>query len=424
MRHNLRERLYPDAPTRPKHELAPTLEPTSGHLRSVQEEATKRRAAWNRAWRHFLQAIPPADAAAVRNCGLSLVRFHNPKTGMDFLVPKYCHNYYCPTCPKQAHFLRALYHARKLASLDPSEDEPVPRVVNLVFTLPPDLHAWARDDPRVMPAWRKAIMRTIGEAYGYKGRQGCPLERAAFQELGAIFNLHAIGDEATPWPKWAPHYDIIMPAWRKDAEKLVPLRATWPEKFSQTRTRYRDNLRHTLLPLARVPTPRPFLVSFLQSDFDTVWHVSRPPRTPSNPQGRGVIHVESAMHRIRYSCRPLFVLQNANITTSKPPHVLTYRIDQGGKKGPIIHRGPLGPVVSQLESIREWMHGRKARVQVGTLSKRTYDKTARLAGREPVRERVKRGLVHKATYELGPDRQYHKLPGRGATKAVSEDDDD
>lgn len=354
---------------------------------------------------------------------MSLARFHNPKTGMDFLAPRYCHSYYCPHCPDETHWRRTTYHARKLASLDPNEKKPVPRVVNLVFTLPPELHAWAREDPRVMPAWRKAIMRTIGGAYGYQGRQGCPLERAAFQELGAILNLHAIGGEATPWPKWAPHYDIIMPAWKRVGDNIEPLRTTWPERFSQTRIRYRDELRAHLLPIARTPAPRIETITFLLSDFETVWHVSRPPRTPSNPSGKGIVHVESAMHRIRYSCRPLFALQHASLATAKPPHTLVYRIDGGRKHKRILHRVPLGPAISQLESIREWMHGRKARAQVGILSKRTYDAAARIAGHEPVRERVDRGLVHKANYELDASNQYAKTTRAPAPVAVDGDGD-
>lgn len=385
------------------------MEPAQGHLRDVQREATKRRAEWQPSWRKILPLLPPADAAAIRQCGLHLARFHNPKTGMDFLVPKYCHGYYCPWCPKQAHYLRTLYHARKLASVDPTEKEPTPRVINLVFTLPPDLRAWAREDPRVMPAWRRAILRTIGEAYGYKGRQGCPVERAAFQEMGAMMNLHAIGDEAEPWPKWAPHYDIIIPAWKRVGDKIKPLRRTWPKRFEATRAKYRANLQRELLPIARVPRLRADLVTFLRSDFETVWHVSRPPKTPSNPDGKGIVHVESAMHRIRYSCRPLFVLQNARVPTIDPPHMLVYRIEHGRRTKPIVHRVLLGPALSQLGSIREWMTGRYARAQVGILSKRTYDAAARIAGHEPIRERATRGLIHKATYELGADHAYVKL---------------
>ena len=423
MRRDLRDRLYPPTSTRDRHEIAPAIEPSDVHLRDVQQESTKRRASWHPSWSKILQYVLPHEASAVRACGVSLARFHNPKTGMDFLVPRYCHSYYCPHCPGEMHWRRTTYHARKLASLDPDEEKPVPRVINLVFTLPPELHAWAREDLRVMPAWRKAIMRTIGGAYGYQGRQGCPLERAAFQELGAIFNLHAIGSEATPWPRWAPHYDIIVPAWKRVESKIEPLRTTWPERFQQTRTRYRDELRAQLLPIARAPAPRIDTITFLLSEFATVWHVSRPPRTPANPAGKGIVHVDSAMHRIRYSCRPLFVLQNASLATAQPPHTLAYRIDGGRKHKRILHRVPLGPAIAQLESIREWMQGRKARAQVGILSKRTYDAAARLAGHEPVRERTNRGLVHKATYELGPADRYVKT-ARGTFSPPSTDEDD
>lgn len=422
MRSSVRQRLYPEG-KRDKFEINPAFEPNDGYLRHVQEESTKRRAAWQRTWNRVMELIPAWEASAIRACGTTLARFHNPKTGMDILVPRLCHGYYCPTCPPQMHWTRTTYHARKIASLDPSEEKPTPKVVNLVFTLPPTLHQWVRDDPRVAPAWRKAVMRTIAQAYAYEGRRGYPVERVAFNELGAIINFHAIGDEASPWPKWAPHLDIIMPAWKRVDDKIEPLRSTWPERFAATNQRYQDNVRDILLPLAKTPTPRLETVEFLKADFETVWHVSRPPKTRSNPDRKGIIHVESAMHRIRYSCRPLFVLQNARISTSGSGESMIYRIEHGRRSRPIIHRVPLGPALGQLESIREWMHGRRARAQVGILSKRTYDAVARLAGHEPVRERINRGLVHRATYELTPDNTYTKS-ARNAPSPASPDDDD
>lgn len=356
--------------------------------------------------RKLVDYLPPVDAAAIRACTKTIMRFHNPKRGTDIFLPALCGNYYCVRCPAFQHHSRVFYHARKIASLDPTEDQPVPKLVNLVFTLPPQLHSWARTDSRFFPAFRRAILRTIGEAYGYEGKKGYPVDRAAFKELGAIMNFHAIGDEGTPWPKWAPHHDIIMPAWKRDGEKLEPLRTTWPERYSKTNRRYAENLRHCLLPLTKRPNLLLHLATFLESDFQTDWHVSRPPKTDSNPDRKGIIHVESAMHRIRYSCRPLFLLGSSKLKEEDGRMILTYRVDKAKGKGQLIHRVPLGPALSQIESLREWMWGRATRSWAGILSRTSYDEAAKLAGHEPVRPKEKKGFVLKTAYELGAHKQY------------------
>ena len=422
---SLRERLYPQEDTRPKkNELHPHQEAHHWFLREARDQAHARGRTSHPSVNEILDFVPAADASAVRACAENILRFHNPKTGRDMLVPALCHNYYCWRCPEFAHHKRMLYHARKLASLDPSEIHPVPQVVNLVFTLPPQLHAWARTDPRFFPAWRRAILRTVGQAYGYEGRAGYPVDRAAFKELGAILNLHAIGDEATPWPKWAPHYDIIMPAWKRVENKIEPLRTTWPERYSRTNRRYQENLRHTLLPLAKRPTPMRELDAFLASDFKTDWHVSRPPRSRTNPGARGIIHHESAMHRIRYSCRPLFTLANARLSEDDDGRLLMeYSIDQGKRRRPLRHTSPLGPVLGQLQSIRAWMQGRMTRSWAGILSRTSYDQAATLAGHAPARERQKKGLLHKATYEPRVDGGYIKTTRRVAAPSLQREDE-
>lgn len=416
------DRLWPEyVDERDDNAFSPNLEPGAGWLRSIADEANEKRE-WKRSWSHILKRLPSFDASAVRRCGQDLVRFHNPKTGLDVIYAKRCHNYYCPHCPQAAHYFRTLYHARKIASLDPTDERPEPKVVNLVFTLPPTLHEWTRTDPRVLPAWRRAILRTIAGAFGYKGKQGYPMERVAFKELGAILNLHAIGDEAQPWPKWAPHYDIIMPAWKRAGDKIEPLRTTWPERFAATNKRYRLQLQEQLLPIATKPNYRLGIVDFLKTDFDTVWHVSRPPRTHSNPDGKGMIHEESAMHRIRYSCRPLFSMIHALYRNDNNKEEILYEVT-GKNLRPLVHRVPLGPALGQLESIRSWMTGRMARSQAGILSKTSYDAAAHLAGHEPVREKVKRGLVCKVTYETGPDGMY-VMTRRGAASLDADGSDD
>lgn len=102
---------------------------------------------------------------------------------------------------------------------------------------------------------------------------------------------------------------------------------------------------------------------------------------------------------------------------------LLYEV-QGKDKRTIRHRVQLGPALGQLESIRAWMTGRMARSQAGILSKTSNDAAARHAGHEPVREKVKRGLVHKATYERGEDGKYEKTTHSFAPSLVEEAEDE
>lgn len=243
-------------------------------------------------------------------------------------------------------------------------------------------------------------------------------------------NLHAIGDEGTPWPNWNPHYDVIMPAWKRVGNMIEPLRSTWPDRpYSKTNARYRDNLRHCLLPLALRPNRMLDLEQFLTSDFRTLWHVSQPPKTDSNPERKGITHQESAMHRIRYSCRPLFIITYASYQEDDEGNKwLRYRIEHAKRSGKITHHVPLGPALGQLESLREWMGGRAARSWAGILSRSSYDEAAKLAGHDPVRAKSKKGFVLTAAYELGDDGKYlrHKA-GRAARYAkggATERDDD
>ncbi|MFA5860111.1 MAG: hypothetical protein WDA16_00305 [Candidatus Thermoplasmatota archaeon] len=419
-RRSLRERLYPKPIDKiGANEIPPSVDPAPSLLDEVSEAARERGKDFHASVARILDHVPSVDASTVRRCARDIIRFHDPKTGRDIMLPIRCGGYYCIRCPDTAHHARTLYHARKIASLDSSEAEPLPKVLNLVFTLPPELHAWAREDPRVLPGMRRAILRTLGQAYGYEGRAGLPVDRAAFRELGAIMNLHAIGDEAAPWPKWAPHYDIIIPAWKRADDYMEPLRATWPERYSKTNTRYQDNLRYCLKPLALRPVRRPIIASFLEKVFMTDWHASRPPRTPTNPTGRGVIHQESALHRIRYSCRPLFNMANAHLLEGDET-TLVYTVQ--GRRTQVDHQVPLGPALGQLESIRAWMTGRMTRSWAGILSRTSYDAAARLAGHTPVREREKKGFVHKATYEWNHDGTYQATRRQVVAQADGESD--
>jgi hypothetical protein len=105
-------------------------------------------------------------------------------------------------------------------------------------------------------AWRHAIEATVAQTYGYEGRTGVTASRACWRERGAIFNFHAIGDEGTPWPKYFPHFDILLSGYRVQEAEIVKLRTDWPDKFWKTRERYRANLRRFFLPLVGGHTRR------------------------------------------------------------------------------------------------------------------------------------------------------------------------
>ena len=351
----------------------------------------------------LLDAAPVADQFPLRACAKRTLRLHNPKTGLDFLMLLQCRNFWCPWCPVTLHKRRAHFQAARLASLDPRET-PKLRVINLVFEVPQPLQPYVRHDPRFMPAWVTAIRRTIAGAYGYQGRKGADYERACWSELGAIWNHHAIGTEGSPWPRYHPHWDILLSPWILRDGKLKRIRNSWPERYDATRERYRRELRAAFLPFAKTPKWDYELVQFLNTDFAVDWHVSPAP-------GKGIIHTTSAWHRVRYSCRPLFVSQYGEVHKDEAGPLLVYRPPEERRGKPrITHRVPLGPAIGQLESIRKWMEGKHSRHYSGILSRATYARAVHtIPGRAPVYERPKRGLKLKAAYERNPEtNEYHE----------------
>lgn len=390
----------------------------------ARERVLKHRALVGKKTLALLDAAPPGDQFALNACAKRTLRLHNPKTGLDFLMLLQCRNFWCPWCPVTMHKRRAHFQAARITSLNPRE-EPKLRVINLVFEVPQMLQPYVRHDPRYMPAWVTAIRRTIAGAFDYKGRKGADFERVCWSEIGAIWNHHAIGSEGRPWPKYHPHWDILLSPWLLRDGKLKRIRNSWPERYDATRERYRRELRAAFLPLAKTPKWDYELGHFLNQDFATDWHVSTPP-------GKGIIHTTSAWHRVRYSCRPLFVSQYGEVHQDDDGRaMLVYRPPEERRGQPrIVHRVPLGPAIGQLESIRQWMEGKHSRHYSGILSRTTYACAVRtIPGRKPVYERPNRGLKLKAAYEVDPETNtYHEsnalllaAPYRGhADEAVNE----
>lgn len=166
-------------------------EPSLAEIEDFSQRKRSRRKPLREGADALLRYIPPDDRARILLCGKAILRFSDPKTGMDFLVLRRCQNYYCPWCPASSHLRRTQYQAAKLASLSPTREL---RVINIVWTLPAPLHALVRYDPRGIKAFGDAVRSTIARAYHYRGAKGVRIDTAAWRELGAIRNLHAIGD--------------------------------------------------------------------------------------------------------------------------------------------------------------------------------------------------------------------------------------
>lgn len=238
--------------------IPPDHEPSLAEIEDFSQRKRSRRKPLTDNADSLLRYIPFEDRARILLCGKAILRLADPKSGMDLLVLRRCQNYYCPWCPASSHIKRTEYQAAKLASLSPAREL---RVINVVWTLPPPLHALVRYDPRGMKAFTAAVRGTIARAYHYRGAKGVKIDSAAWNELGAIRNLHAIGDRAEPWPKWAPHHDLLLAAYRRRGDKILEMPPKWPELYEHTSHKYRHELR-----IARPPKPPVMAVTSRRSN--------------------------------------------------------------------------------------------------------------------------------------------------------------
>ncbi|MFA5860320.1 MAG: hypothetical protein WDA16_01360, partial [Candidatus Thermoplasmatota archaeon] len=353
--------------------IAPNAEPSNGRLKDLTRRSIKaRRLLVDATVRQLLAFLLPEDAAQLRRCRKFVLRFTDPNGKTDILHAGRCKSSWCPWCTTWDHVARTAYQAAKLASLDPRAKSK-PWLVHVVFHIPQPLHEMARQNPLVLGCVRHAIRKTLAEVYGYRVKSIENAERRAWRELGAIFNFHAFGDKATPYPKWSPHYDILVSAFRRRGDKLEPLPNSWPELYERTRERYRAHLRAELLRHVRGKPGWTWDIEvFLHTDFAVDFHVS-----PNKEKGEGgVIQKSRAIGHIRYSCRPLFNLAHAKFrkdTDGKP--LLVYR-PKDGSGGPIIHVGPPGPVFGALRALRPWLQGEEARSYHGILHNQAYEDAA------------------------------------------------
>jgi len=98
---------------------------------------------------------------------------------------------------------------------------------------------------------------------------------------------------------------MLLAAYRKRGDKLIEMPQKWPDLYEHTSHTYRRELRDAFQPIAQAIGDRA-LSEFLRTEFAVDWHVS-----PAD--GSDVVHGEKALHRVRYSCRPLFSLGQCSI---------------------------------------------------------------------------------------------------------------
>lgn len=395
--------LLPEAGDEPRaNEIPKNAHPTSADLEEFAERGLKRRRDADPSIRGLLRYLRPEDAARVQTCGKAIIRFAHPTRDVDVLVVRRCGNHWCPWCPAIAYGKRIQYQAAKLASIIPDGEL---RILNLVWTLPPPLQEIVRYDPRGLKAWTLSVRETIARAYGYKAKHAKSAEAFCWSEVGSIRNFHAVGTRGTPFPKWHPHFDMLLPAVRRREGKIIDLPETWPQLYEHTAHEYRRQLRKTFLPIAAARGDRA-LADYLKTEFPIDWRAS----TTGEGNNVVVLRGEQAMHRIRYSCRPLWSLgQCALEHDDAGQDVLAYWTHPDPEKAEVVHRVPPAPAFGQLRSLQEWMTGRKARNHMGILGKHAYAPTvALIPGRKVVEERPKRGYKVKGAWardEAGVFRQ-------------------
>lgn len=270
--------------------IGPNQHVPATRARRILQEARNRRRRVHPSVRQLVAMLPPGEEARIRACAKSGLRLTHDEERHDLIVPRLCRSAYCPWCPAAEHYKRATFQAARLASVGPTEGDLALR--NLVFTTPPELRRWMLYDPRGIPALREAAWRTITGAFGLTNEKNR-------RDLAVVMNLHAIGTEA--WtragPEWAPHLDVLLPATRRDGDRLRPLPKSWPELYARTRARYKDELLRAVQ-AAGAPVETTALVA---ARNDIVCRVG------------ARVEGDRAYHRVWYSSRPLLEMGRARI---------------------------------------------------------------------------------------------------------------
>jgi hypothetical protein len=107
-------------------------------------------------------------------------------------------------------------------------------------------------------------------------------------------------------------------------------------------------------------------VTFLKARFKVYWHVGTPPAGA----GEGYVHIRNAAHRIRYSCRPLFGLDNCKLETDADgKEWLVYEPDPKSKRA-IRHVVHPGAAFAALRTMKHQLAGKHSRFVIGALAGR------------------------------------------------------
>lgn len=396
---------------RPKFELREDAKATPRLLNAVLQLKSPKAAEEDARMASLLPYLLPEDAEEVRRCRTAAARYHDATRGTDFLAGWRCRSPWCATCARIKHETRTAYQVAKISSVNPSPKNAL-LYVHTVWTLPPELHEIVRNDSRGFDAWMDAIRATIAEVYGYKGtHKGGSAVKNCFRELGMLANVHAWGDSAQPWPKWAPHADVLMPAYRKREGKMQRLPEKWPKLYPITAAIYRRQLATAFLPLALRPIENAGLLAFLKTDFATDWHV-----TLTSKESQKVLLTSARL--VRYSCRQLYMSGDGHVRKdANGEPVLVYR-PPANRKRPIVHRVKPGPALGAVRSMQEFVWGENARRYYGIMANRAYADACALAGKPAVKEREKKGVRLKAAYVRRADGSWRLVDPRDVEREV------
>jgi hypothetical protein len=374
--------------------LGPDQVPTDAELNALLREFVDDRDPVHPSARDLVKYLAPEDGLTIVRCADAHMVWKDPKTSKREIRVRQCRSFWCAWCIRKAHARRSRYQYTKLQSIQPQGMDAV-RLLNLVAELPLPLHELVRHDEVCMTAWIKAIRKTLAQVYGYKGKKGADASRVCWGSLGAFFNFHALGDEGTPYPKYFPHFDILLSAYKRDGDTIVRLPQKWPEPFARTRAKYRENIRDAFLPIATTGLHQDaVLAAFLRTKFDVYWHVGIPPPKA----GEGHTHIRNAGHRVRYSCRPLFALDRCRLDKDENGAPLLRYEPLAKSRKRIIHRVPPGPAFGALRSLKLQLQGRHTHFAMGILVGKAYKRALAISGRPEVVEQPKTGRMLESAY--------------------------
>lgn len=379
------------APRPPRHPIGPTQDATNAYLQDVRSDVRGLRPRYHdTVLKIVARYLHPDDAWRVQRCQNTVLRLRHDAHRVDKLAMARCQTVWCPACPTLDWRIRARYQVAKLESVIPGRELVLG---HSVWTLPPELRTIAARVPDGITRLRAAVLDTICDVYGVETAAEGVGRAASQRELGIIANLHPFGDEAEPFPQWAPHLDVLLPGVRHTGTGVKRLRATWPAPYRVTQDVYRRALRRQFAPLCQTIDEH----HYVGSEFDVVLHIG-------DNRDRHMVRGPQARAKVWYSCRPHFDLSRAHLEAPDGPAPILVYTPKGGHH--IHRRDPKDFFTALYEIGEEHLAGTKAWGYLGNLSRRLYAQTARAAGNEPVVWRPKSGWHVTKRYPRSRDGRY------------------